>query len=773
MAIRRRSTRRGGPVAVRPRRSARTSACALTVILAGSTAAWGCATGAAPGPSAAVTPASLETTGIARRVEVRRTTYGVPHILAQDLRAAAFALAYVQAEDYGERVIRGVIGARGEAALIDGYGRVDGDFQNRRRRARAAETFDRLAQDTRDVYEGFAEGLNHFIRVYHDELPDWVRPDITGQDVLARDIQWPSDAVMEPFRRRLIERESGGSATRLGRGVLMHDDEDDVAPGRLVVVDEIDPNVGSNAWALAPSRTTSGHAILLRNPHLAWNAGYYEAHVRVPGALDFYGDFRIGGPFTVIGGFNPYLGFATTNNATRSHEFYAFHVDPDTPDHFLLDGASIPLERELVTVQFRNGPGTGTETREFWTSPFGPVLHRDDGMVYVYRPAGTGEYRAGEQWLAMMKARNLDEWKGAMRMQARATSNFTYADRDGNIFYTSVSMAPVLPHPPGGDTLAITAERTDQVWSRLVPFDSLPHVLNPPGGYIHNENDSPHFTNLNRVLDHETFSFWVQEPRLRLRSQHAIELLHNDRTFSLEDVVDAKHSMRMLLADRVKADLIAAVRRSEPDAEVRRAIDRLDAWDNTVAADSRGGVLFQTWWDRYRELLDDSALFATEWDAQEPATTPQGLANPTRAVEAFEWAVPETARRFGSWDVAWGDVHRVRYGDVDAPVGGCGGELGCFRVLRFRTDTDGRRVVNGGDGWVIAVEFSDPPRAYSVLGYGQSPDPDSPWHDNQAALFAASEMKPVRWTEADIARATVQRYHPGTERDRTAETLPH
>ena len=63
-----------------------------------------------------------------------------------------------------------------------------------------------------------------------------------------------------------------------------------------VDVSESDPDEGSNAWALAPSRTRSGRAILLRNPHLAWNAGYYEAHLTVPGVVDFYGDFRIGGP---------------------------------------------------------------------------------------------------------------------------------------------------------------------------------------------------------------------------------------------------------------------------------------------------------------------------------------------------------------------------------------------------------------------------------------------------------------------------------------------
>lgn len=94
-------------------------------------------------------------------------------------------------------------------------------------------------------------------------------------------------------------------------------------------------------------------------------------------------------------------------------------------------------------------------------------------------------------------------------------------------------------------------------------------------------------------------------------------------------------------------------------------------------------------------------------------------------------------RRHGRADVAWGDVHRVRVGRVDAPVGGCPGALGCFRVLNFATDPDGRRSVVGGDGWVLAVEFGRrAPRAYSVLAYGQSPRPDSPYHHDQAAMFA-------------------------------------
>ena len=108
---------------------------------------------------------------------------------------------------------------------------------------------------------------------------------------------------------------------------------------------------GSNAWALAPSRTKSGRAILLRNPHLAWTAGYWEAHVTVPGKLDFYGDFRIGSAFAVVAGFNKDLGWATTNNAPDLDEVYELDLDPASADRYLFDGVSVPIRTRVATAE--------------------------------------------------------------------------------------------------------------------------------------------------------------------------------------------------------------------------------------------------------------------------------------------------------------------------------------------------------------------------------------------------------------------------------------
>jgi len=759
----------GAPAFIHRARIAR--AISLTLVAALASPAPALAAQDAPAPAAAAV-ARLSTQRVptaqelAAQVEVRRTTHGVPHIQAENLAAMAYALAYVQCEDYGDRVPLSLLGASGRMGRWFGQDSMEGDFNARLAYRRAVEAYPLLDQDLRDVYEGFAVGVNRYIELHPDEFPAGFAPRFTGYDVLASDVSVVSPARARRFLMRVdpdLRRRARGATANESEGAGGASDDGPfstasapLAPG------EDEPDVGSNAWAFAPSRTKSGKAILLRNPHLNWDAGYYEAHVRVPGKLEFYGDFRIGGPFGVIGGFNRDLGWATTNNAPLLGQIYAFEADTTRVDHYLLDGASVPLQRELVTVEFRNGGALASETREILRTPYGPVIYRGDGKIYVLRFALDNDYRAGAQFLRMMQSKSLAEWKDAMRMEARLSSNFTYADRAGNIFYVWNGAVPRLPLPDGGDTLAIPVSRTADIWTRYIPFDSLPQLLNPKGGYLQNSNDPPYFTNLHQVLDPKRYPDYFPEPRLGLRTQLSLQLVDTKTKLSLQDVIALKHSYRMLLADRVRDDLVKLVRASNPSGDVSAAIDVIAKWDKTTAPESRGGTLFESWWRRYIDHTRPDTMYAVPWSFDEPTSTPRGIRFPERAVEAFTWAVNDTRQRYGSVDVTWGDVHRVRVGDVDVPVGGCHGDIGCFRVLWFKDDPDGKRRVTGGDGWILGVEFGDQPRAVSVLAYGETRREDSPFHSDQAAMFARGEVKPVLWSEKDIEAATVKKYRPGT-----------
>jgi acyl-homoserine lactone acylase PvdQ len=104
----------------------------------------------ATAPPASVSPISVELPELAQQVEIRRTQHGVPHILAENLPAGAFALAWVQLEDHGPRIIEGMNAARGHAALVRGEALIDADAGARLRRNRAEAVFDLLEQDTRE-----------------------------------------------------------------------------------------------------------------------------------------------------------------------------------------------------------------------------------------------------------------------------------------------------------------------------------------------------------------------------------------------------------------------------------------------------------------------------------------------------------------------------------------------------------------------------------------------------------------------------------------------
>jgi acyl-homoserine-lactone acylase len=104
---------------------------------------------------------------------------------------------------------------------------------------------------------------------------------------------------------------------------------------------------------------------------------------------------------------------------------------------------------------------------------------------------------------------------------------------------------------------------------------------------------------------------------------------------------------------------------------------------------------------------------------------------------------------------------RSRGHRVDVPVGGCSGQLGCFRVLAYEQLPNGTRVANSGDGWVLAVEFgAKQPRAYSILAYGESADSTSTNYADQAAMFAKGTFKPVWWSQADVKQHTLREYRP-------------
>jgi len=138
-----------------------------------------------------------------RQVEIIRTAKGVPHIRAQNLRAAGYALAWMQCEDYGTATPMEILSASGRRAMVEGYGQIESDFIVRRYRAATLAKYDLLSRDVRDVYEGFAAGVDHYVEMHRDQFPAAMPSDFTGRDVLAIEIIPPPLRKMRQFINRI------------------------------------------------------------------------------------------------------------------------------------------------------------------------------------------------------------------------------------------------------------------------------------------------------------------------------------------------------------------------------------------------------------------------------------------------------------------------------------------------------------------------------------------------------------------------------------------
>jgi acyl-homoserine-lactone acylase len=696
--------------------------------------------------------ASPDARQLAAQSVIRRDDFGIPHILAETEEAAAFAFGYAQAEDHAVEIGRRYVAARGEAALHFGRSAIENDF-NMARFDNVAEARRGLA-DVSDVYRqviaAYAAGVDTYVSRHRSELPAWM-PRITAVDVLASTRASAVNDLGGPtLPRQLRQKYEGAAASE--------------------PVSEWIDQPGSNAFALAGSRTASGKPILLGNPHLSWSSLYWEAHVRVPGRIDFYGSTLAGIP-VLRAGFNDRLGFVTTNNAPDLDDVLTLQADPERRDAYLFDGRSVRLTRRDLSVRVRNDDGTiGRESRTVWSTHLGPVIHRTDTRIFTVKSTRLG-VRYFEGFYVASRARSLRDWLSAMALNLVPTSNFTYADADGNILYLWNGRVPVRQN--GADySLDVEVTRTADLWSKLHSLEELPQLLNPPGGYIQNANNPPQFVSMQDPIDMNRYPSYFERGPLALRPQLALDLLQRAKNMTAADVIRLKFNTRMLLAERVRPELLAAAGpAANASDDLRAGAAVLEAWDGTAGAQSRGAVLFQTFWDGYANEVRQP--FAQRWDPLNPASTPSGLADRGAALRQLEAAVRATRRAYGSESVAWGDVNRFRFGAVDLPGDGASGTYGTFRVMRFdRVDgspariagklPDGASLLGFGDAWVLLVDFAEPVTGWSVLAYGQTTKEASRHSSDQIRVFAAHDLRRAWYTETEIKEHTIREYRPGT-----------
>jgi len=659
--------------------------------------------------------------------EILWDSFGVPHIYAKTEEGGFYGFGYAQAQSHGNLLLRMYGESRARAAEYWGekYESQDKWLVANDVPARSVQWFRQQTPQMQKNLEAFAAGINAYAAAHPDRIAAEVKVvlPLKGVDIIAH-------------AQRLMN---------FGY----------IASDRKVLADpSINEAGGSNAWAVAPSRSASGKAMLLANPHLPWAPSqltYYEAQITAPG-LAIYGATQVGLPVLRFG-FNNDLGFTNTVNTMQGFTSYQLTLEGNG---YRFDGKVLPFKSETKSYKVKQADGTlKTVSFEQKSTVHGPVFTLPDGKtVIALKVAGLDRSGVLEQYLDMGKARDWATFEKALRRMQVVMFNIIYADRAGHILYLDNGL---LPKHASGDlkywSAPVPGDTSATLWKDVHSYDDMPKLFDPATGFVQNANDPPWLATWPRALDPKAFPAYVAPVGpMSQRAQMSVKLMTKTPKISFDDFVSRKLTTTSLMAERMLPDLLAAAAGSN-DADVQAATALLKDWDHRFEPDSRAALLFETWAGIFAPRnFTDQSNYAVKWTLDDPLETPRGLKDPAAAVAMLKQAVAKTKQLYGAIDRPYGDVSRFHIGDVSVPANGGFGNTGVFRTITWGPMKNGERTPVHGETWVSMVEFGTPLKAVGLMSYGNSSQPGSKHNSDQLQLLADKKFRSLWIDRADIER---------------------
>ena len=643
-------------------------------------------------------------------VTIKRDTWGVPHIFAATLEDGAYGLGYAEAEDRLDQLFDNYRGAVGRAAEVKGPSAVEQDFKQRLagHEAVCRKRYPELPPEVRALCESFQDGVRAFLAEHPEK-------------------QAAGSLPLEPWmipalHRSLIFNWPMGAANReLGRRNELH--------------------LFSNEWAVRPERTADGAAFLLIDPHVQLEGPFrfYEFRMHA-GGHDLSGFGAAGSPFLGVG-HNAFLGWACTTGGPDTTDVYVEQTDPANPRRYRYDKGWREMTSETVTIAVKDAAPV---TRTLERSHHGPILLREGRKAYAVACPYLDQIDLVTESYRAMTAHNLAEFDAAMAMNQLMEQNVMYADVEGNIRYLRTGRVPIRPtgfdfsRPVPGDT-----SRSE--WRGLHPMKDLVQVLNPPTGYMQNCNIGPDMMARGLKLDLSAYPKYIANIGSGVtgsRGRRAVELLDANPKLTVEDAMaivldthaDRCERWQAVLREAAKKVALDKPRKGADPAALQKAAATLLAWNGRMDQDSIGATLYRGW----RQFAGDRKL---SYDSSAKAL-----------LDALAETVVWLTKNYGTADVAYGQVNRIRRGNRSWPFSG--GESGGGMTLRaMDSKLEGKAFYgHGGQNWTQLVQFRrGAVRSWSATPFGQSDDAASPHYKDQAEkLFSPGQLKPTWFQPADL-----------------------
>ena len=750
------------------------------------------------------------------KATIRFTEHGIPHITASDFGSLGYGSGYAAAEASICVLADTLITGRGQRsrwfgpkARYNDQVSMEGsnlqidtlitDLHNRRVVEKLLKSKAGPGKQARQMVNGYTAGINRWLR--QNKVTD---PECAGAPYLKLTAK-PIDlwygiytanvlASTGVFVKQIVDADP---ATLDDPGLPELPKPEEVDRAKLLKGFGRDPKTGfgSNATAIGKADSSTGKGMLLGNPHFPWRGRYRftEQHLTIPGKYDVAGASLIGSPVVNIGWNDNVAWSHTVSTAYRFTPYEYKTVGPGTT-YLTTDGLLKNAERRVVKVKVKKKNGKiGTVTEDLYRTPQGYVV--DDPAQFMgwspisfwaIRDANGEQLRTIDTFLNMGKARNV---RDLLRRQDKGGGmpwvNTTAADRNGNVLYADHSVVPHVTNAmkqrcltPVGfllDTVAGlpgldgTRAETDCKWGTdadaqrpgILGPKNLPDVIRKD--WVMNANDSFWLPNpKSRLEGFPTIigcERCVRTMRTKMVMQYVIDRTRGGRKETPASFRGHEHENRVRAAEVMRANGdLDRLCNTTGEKEACRVLKR---WDGTSDPDSVGTHIFEEFIARVPE---DGALWQVPFSASSPLNTPRDLnVSDPRVQQAMAAAIAYLKQRKIPFDATWGSLQVA--GDRGAPPialgGGTGDSAGNANALASRLPKQNKnkfRPITYGSSHIQAISFLSGGRtdARTILTYGQSENPLSPYSSDQTRLFSQGKWVRFAWTDAQIREDLVR-----------------
>ena len=693
----------------------------------------------------------------AQRVSIVRDDWGIAHVKGKTDADAVFGMIYAQAEDDFNRIESNYLTSLGRMAEAEGEKALFQDLRQRlfvdpeqlRAQYAASPTW------LRQLMDSWADGLNYYLATHPNVRPrvitrfePWMALSFT-EGSIGGDIESISLKELEAFY---------GKRTRTA----------DLASPK-----GWEEPRGSNGFAIAPTNSASGKALLLINPHTSF---FFRSELQMASdqGLNAYGAVTWG-QFFIYQGFNERAGWMHTSSGVDViDEFLETIVRHGDRLSYRYGAQERPIVTSTVTLSYRTAEG-GAASRSFtvYKTHHGPII-RGEGDKWVSIALMNKPVDALSQSYLRTKATDYASFlKVADQYRANSSNNTIFADAKGNIAYMHPQFIPRRDNrfdytkPVDGSDPA-----TD--WKGVHTLAEAPRLLNPANGWIMNTNNWPYSAaGPGNSPSLAAFPGYMDTFGENPRGVHALRVLTGKRDFTLPSLIAAAYDPYLPAFAELVPSLMAAYDGAPASSPLKRRlagpISLLRSWDYRWGAASMPTSLAVFWgealWDRVDERT--RAGGRPNIDIMVRNTSPE------QKLRALDAAAERLERDFGSWGVAWGDINRFQRlnGDLvqpfnDArpsiPVPFTSGVWGSLASFGAKPANGSKRYYGtNGNSFVAVVEFGDKVRARAVSAGGESGDPTSRHFNDQAERYSLGNLREVYFYPAQLKGHTERSYRPG------------